>query len=218
LKHPPAGPRASLALLETHAVKVAGVAASSTNAEMLRLLQSECEAHRKELQRFSPWLAIPMPESRVLREKLAPLEKPLSLAEVKLLEETLLPIIEEELRGDLADESRAIRENQAFMNDTYKLSREKGGVFVYLHDNPSVHWPYHTNLAKSEEAMRWPEQKWMDFQQHIMEHLQVASMMQQMGGGQPAGPGTEMPSPEMGPPQAAPGAPGAPPVPGPVTG
>lgn len=85
--------------------------------------------------------------------------------------------ISEELRGDLADESRAIRENQAFIHDTYKKPREKGGVFVLKDDNHGdVHLPYHTNLLKTEEAQLWPEEKWQDFLAHCEEHRAYVMM------------------------------------------
>lgn len=85
--------------------------------------------------------------------------------------------IEEELRGDIADEVRAQRENQAFISDQYDKKREDGGVFLYLHDNHNLHLDYHTNLAKTEEAQRWPEKKWEALQQHIMEHYQLMATL-----------------------------------------
>ena len=94
--------------------------------------------------------------------------------------------IEQELRGDIADETRAQRENQAFVSGDHKKSREQGGVFIYLHDNHELHMDYHTNLAKSEEAARWPKERWDALNQHIMEHFQIVMALKQstlpMGG------------------------------------
>jgi hypothetical protein len=94
--------------------------------------------------------------------------------------------ISDELRGDIADESRAQRENQSFIVGDYDKPREKGGVFLYEHDNHELHLDYHTNLAKTEEAQQWDEKRWKALQQHIMGHYQLVMMlrqaMAQMGG------------------------------------
>jgi hypothetical protein len=106
--------------------------------------------------------------------------------------------LSDELRGDIADETRAQRENQAFIADTYMNTREKGGIFVYLHDNHELHMDYHTNLSKSEEAQRWDQAKWDALQAHIMEHFGILMQLRQAQAMQGA----------MPPEQTAPSAPG----------
>ncbi len=95
---------------------------------------------------------------------------------IKLLE---LGDIEEDLRGDVADESRAIREDQAFINDTYLKPFDKGGIEFYIHDNHVLHMDYHTNLMKSEEAQRWAPPKRVALDNHIKLHYQKIVEMQQ---------------------------------------
>jgi len=80
----------------------------------------------------------------------------------------------------MADEQRAIRENQAFVNGSYDRKREDGGVFVYLHDNPDVHLSYHTNLSKTEEAQKWDTKKWEALQTHIGQHMMILQAMTKM--------------------------------------
>jgi hypothetical protein len=120
--------------------------------------------------------------------------------------------LSEELRGDIADETRAQRENQSFLADIYDKPREDGGVFVYLHDNHELHLDQHTNLAKSEEAQRWPEKKWKALDAHIMEHYGILMQMRQAQmamGAQPGGAApTEQPLP--GQPAGEMGGPGSP--------
>jgi hypothetical protein len=103
--------------------------------------------------------------------------------------------IEESLHSDYVDESKARRENQAFLNGTWKNSRETGGVFIYLHDDDAVHMTEHTDLSKSEEASRMSLEDWTALQNHIMEHMQkmqaLAMMAQEaalMAGGPQAAP------------------------------
>jgi len=117
--------------------------------------------------------------------------------------------IEQELRGDISDQSRASRENQTFLNKQYEKEFSKGGVKVYMHDNHEIHMEYHTNLRKSEEAQGW-DQKTLDaLDLHINEHymfIQLVAQQQAMAGAQtpggPAGPGSMTQKP------ALPGAPG----------
>ncbi|MFA5377640.1 MAG: hypothetical protein WC455_17955 [Dehalococcoidia bacterium] len=97
--------------------------------------------------------------------------------------------LEQELRGDIADETRAQRENQCFINDDYKKKRDEGGVFVFMHDNHELHLDYHTNLAKTEEAQAWDEAKWNALMAHIAEHygwvIKIKQLMAQVGGANP---------------------------------
>ena len=108
--------------------------------------------------------------------------------------------IEESLKSDYIDESRARRENQAFLSGVWKNERDKGGVFIYLHDDDAIHMTEHTDLAKSEEAMRWPLETWTGLQNHIMEHMmkmqKLAAMAQKAKAAQ-----AQMSQPQVPPPQ-----------------
>jgi len=88
--------------------------------------------------------------------------------------------LSEELRGDLADEMRALRENQAFINETDDLPFEEGGVQIYEHDDNSLHLDYHTNLRKSEEVQGWGVERLARFDKHIAEHFKRQMMLMQM--------------------------------------
>jgi cellobiose phosphorylase len=99
LSQPPTSPRAALELLDNLSQRAAVIVSSSANKEWLRLLQTSCEDHRKELLRFSPWLAMPYPKSPVLRDRISRLEHTFSLAEVALIDKTQIPVIEAEARG-----------------------------------------------------------------------------------------------------------------------
>jgi hypothetical protein len=101
--------------------------------------------------------------------------------------------ISDELRGDIADESRAQRENQAFIIGDHGKDKEKGGVFIYEHDNHELHLDYHTNLAKTEEAQRWEKARWDALQQHIMEHFKLLMMLRQMMAQTAPAPGGQVP-------------------------
>jgi hypothetical protein len=87
--------------------------------------------------------------------------------------------IEEELRGDIADETRAQRENQSFISGDYDKKREDGGVFIYPHDDHELHMEAHTNLAKTTEAQKWDQKKWDALQNHIMEHFKIIMVLKQ---------------------------------------
>lgn len=123
--------------------------------------------------------------------------------------------IEQELRGDIADETRAQRENQSFISGDHKKKREDGGVFIYVHDNHELHMDYHTNLAKTEEAQRWPEEKWAALQEHIMEHFKAIIVLKRAlapAGGPNANSQANAQAAAAGgppPPPAQPGGPGA---------
>lgn len=91
----------------------------------------------------------------------------------------------EELREDVADEARAERENQAFINDTHKKKYKDGGIEIYLHDDHEKHLDVHTTLRKSTEAQRWDPKKLKELDEHIEEHwltvLKIQSVMQGLG-------------------------------------
>lgn len=129
----------------------------------------------------------------------------------KILKLLSLGIGEPLIQEDLADTEKALRENQAFIDDIYEKPREEGGVFFYIHDDDLVHLEHHTNLAKSEDVQKWPEKKYSALDEHIMKHLQKWVLINSQGQGallkeQQEGPGV--------PREEAPGAP--PPPPGPI--
>jgi hypothetical protein len=103
--------------------------------------------------------------------------------------------IEQELRGDIADETRAQRENQAFIHDQYDKKEGKGGVELYIHDNHELHMDYHTNLRKTEEAQGWDKAKLEALDKHIAEHFQIIMALKQaqMQTGQVNQPGISAP-------------------------
>jgi len=101
--------------------------------------------------------------------------------------------ISEELRGDIADETKAIRENQAYMNDTYNKDRKEGGIMFWVHDDHDVHLGFHTNLMKSEEAHRWEPEKLLHLQQHIDQHFEKIQELKMAQAPMPGPPTTEGP-------------------------
>lgn len=102
--------------------------------------------------------------------------------------------LEQELRGDIADQTRAARENQSFMNRTYDKEFKDGGVIIYMHDNHEIHMEYHTNLRKSEEVQAWDEKDISALDNHINQHYMFIMLLQQ----QAAASKTEPPSPTDG--------------------
>ncbi len=105
--------------------------------------------------------------------------------------------VTEELRGDIADETKAIRENQAFINDNFAKPVDEGGVEIYMHDDHEIHMDYHTNLRKEEEVQRWDKNKIAFLDYHIKQHYMLImqlKMMQEMAAQAPGpggGPGME---------------------------
>jgi hypothetical protein len=119
-------------------------------------------------------IGVSMKQSRIVQQRLLMELRQMNIITdnnkiLKMLDDNA---ISEGLREDLADESRARRENQAFINNTWNKEREKGGVFLYAHDDDDVHLACHTDLSKTEEAQRWPIDQWNGLQQHIMLHMQ----------------------------------------------
>lgn len=110
--------------------------------------------------------------------------------------------ISEQLRGDVADEARAERENQAFLNDAWgkfvekkvvdeatgetlvEIHNEKafedGGVMVWAHDDHAKHMDIHTNFWKGEEVQSWKEEKRKDFELHIDEHFKAVIVIKKL--------------------------------------
>lgn len=124
---------------------------------------------------------------------------------IKMLD---LGTIAEELRTDIADITRAERENHGFLNDTYDKDFEKGGVRVYIHDNHEIHLDAHTDFVKTAEVQQWKTKKWDDFQIHINQHF-VLIQLEQMQGMMAGAPGARPPSPRPTPAeQPMPGTPG----------
>lgn len=97
--------------------------------------------------------------------------------------------LEQEIRGDIADQTRASRENQAYIDESYGKAPEKGGVAIYMHDNHEIHMEYHTNLRKSEEVQMWKLERRTALDHHINEHYAFIMLLQQ----QMAGTGAESP-------------------------
>jgi hypothetical protein len=119
-------------------------------------------------------IGVSMKQSRIVQQRLL-----LELRQMNIITDNnkILKMLDdnaiaEGLREDLVDENRAKRENQAFINDTWKKGREEGGVFLYAHDDDDVHLNHHTDLAKTEEAQRWPTEQWNGLQNHILLHMQ----------------------------------------------
>jgi hypothetical protein len=102
--------------------------------------------------------------------------------------------LEQEIRGDVADQTRASRENQSFIDDSYEKAPEKGGVEVYMHDNHEIHMEYHTNLRKSEEVQVWKPERKAALDRHVNEHFAFILLLQQ----QQAQAGTETATPGEG--------------------
>jgi len=123
---------------------------------------------------------------------------------VKVLRSINLGTAEHEIRRDMADTERALRENQSFIDDTYMKSREEGGVSVYWNDDHELHLDYHTNFIKSEEAQRWKDDKWRAFDLHIYEHFRWLSFVRKAMLGQAPQATRPARAPGMGIPPASP--------------
>ncbi len=101
----------------------------------------------------------------------------------KVLRVLNLGTAEHELRSDIIDDEKAIRENQSFIDGTYKRTRQEGGLNFSIHDDHELHLERHTNLEKSEEANSWEDQRLSDLQQHELMHytaLQQVKLSQQI--------------------------------------
>ena len=123
-------------------------------------------------------IGVSMRQSRIVQQRLLLELRQLNVITdnnkiLKMLDDNA---IAEGLREDLIDELRAKRENQSFINGTWDREREKGGVFLYAHDDDDVHLSFHTDLAKTEEAQRWPTEQWNGLQEHILLHMQKKSV------------------------------------------
>ena len=127
---------------------------------------------------------------------------------IRVLRTLNLGTAERELRSDIVDSERADRENQAFQDGTWKNNREKGGVFLYVHDDHETHLDIHTDFMKTEEGARLPNDDFVALHRHIQHHWKLfqaiqAAMVQKMAAGLQNQPG--LPMPGMGQPQEAPG-------------
>lgn len=106
----------------------------------------------------------------------------------KIIRAANLGMAEQEFTTDVADSERAMRENQAFQDGTQKELRifplpdvimkqlsatgiELKETEVYIHDDHAVHMGIHTDLMKSEDADKWPEDRFQALDKHIMIHL-----------------------------------------------
>jgi len=148
-------------------------------------------------------IGVSMKQSRIIQQRLL-----LELYDKKIIQDPnkFLKMlgdnaIEEGLREDMIDEARAKKENAAFINGTWEKKREDGGVFLYAHDDDAVHLSCHTDLAKTEEAQRWPTDQWNGLQGHILAHMQkmqiaaMGSMQAQAAVQVPGAPGAAPPPP-----------------------
>lgn len=113
-----------------------------------------------------------------------------------------LGTIEQDIRSELADENRAVRENQSFIDGNWNKEKGKGKVFSLMHDDHELHLETHTNLQKTEEAEAFDEETWQALEAHIDEHFfwkQFAMKFAMMQQQQTAAGGTGTPaSPDMG--------------------
>ncbi|MCK4384651.1 MAG: hypothetical protein KAW52_00165, partial [candidate division Zixibacteria bacterium] len=123
---------------------------------------------------------------------------------VKVLRSINLGTAEHEIRRDMADTERALRENQSFIDDAYMKKREEGGVSVYWNDDHELHLDYHTNFIKSEEAQRWDNEKWKAFDMHIYEHFRWLMFVRKAMAGQAPQATRPARAPGMGTPPASP--------------
>lgn len=98
--------------------------------------------------------------------------------------------ISEDLRSDIADEQRATRENQAFMDGTYNRSFKDGGVIVLFFDDHQKHIEIHAQMSKSEEAQAWSAETWEAFGSHLSMHVQFIQLAAQTSMAQGIDPNT----------------------------
>ncbi len=105
----------------------------------------------------------------------------------KMLKYMNLGTAEQDLRGDIADEGRAMREDQHFVDGKWKevLFDERADIIygVYKHDDHFVHLEQHTNLAKSEEAHGFDENAWIALNGHIEIHFRVVQALKKASQG-----------------------------------
>ena len=92
--------------------------------------------------------------------------------------------VSEKIRGDIADERRASRENQAFIEGTWKKDFKDGGVQIMLTDAHEVHLDAHTKLTKMEEAQQWDEDTWAGMNEHIFSHFTLMKFLLQRSAAQ----------------------------------
>lgn len=143
----------------------------------------------------------------------------------KILQALNMGTAERELRNDVADMEKAMRENQAFLDGKsselpiYQNLVAPGGQalpsILYIHDDHELHLEYHTDLMKSEEYADMDEKEQEALNKHITEHFILYQALMMRGQGvqaTPGQPGGQMAtsSPQ---PQNIPGRPG---VPGPT--
>ncbi len=85
--------------------------------------------------------------------------------------------VSEKIRGDIADERRASRENQCFLEGTYDKPFKDGGVQIMFTDDHEIHMDMHTKLTKSEEAQRWEPSTWKAMNMHLFQHFGLMKQM-----------------------------------------
>lgn len=116
----------------------------------------------------------------------------------KIIRAANLGIAEQEFRTDVVDSERAMRENQAFQDGTWdklkkfpippallqqltQIGMKETETEVYIHDDHAVHIESHTDLLKSEDAERWPEDRFAYADKHVIIHLLFLAAEKQMG-------------------------------------
>jgi hypothetical protein len=104
----------------------------------------------------------------------------------KVLRALNIGTAEFDLREDVVDMEKAIRENQAFIDDK---DQEKGAVEWFIHDDHRLHMEYHTTLAKTEEFSSWPDERKARLLTHTNLHMQVLALIDQAAQGLTAAPG-----------------------------
>ena len=76
----------------------------------------------------------------------------------------------------MADTEKAMRENQAFVDGEYEVSKDpeknrmEGGVIWLIDDDHELHLEAHVTLLKSEEAAKWDQERWDALIAHIEKH------------------------------------------------
>lgn len=125
----------------------------------------------------------------------------------KVIRAAHLGIAEQEFVSGVVDSDRAMRENQAFQDGKQSELKQfpvppklveimtQIGIpmqktEVYIHDDHEEHIGMHTDILKSEDAVRWPDDRFKNLDNHVTVHflyLQASMQMQKEPPTQPAG-------------------------------
>jgi hypothetical protein len=104
----------------------------------------------------------------------------------KVLRALNIGTAEFDLREDIVDQEKAIRENQAFIDGKEK---DENVVLWFVHDDHRLHMEYHTTLAKTEEFNSWTDERKASLLEHINLHMQVLALIDQAAQAVAIGPG-----------------------------